>query len=257
MDITRLEQMKRVINTLPINDSSQQDYCTLEYCVHVSNIFIYGFLDRLCHETLNNIDDLEERMCLSLKYFETWSETVEKKKGKQKEHNKKDENKDRQDKTDYGKAFIDIKTFSNLKVAISGFFKYTRAELLRQNGPLYVPLFYANQSSIESTFSKCHSINADTVRSFQEQVGILDWTRDVNNELKNSSNKCYLDDETKILFDTKPEDVLGRSMDKRKAEVEKWLPNNDITNNDEDIEIPIAIEEELCTSLDSPVPSNL
>ena len=65
----RLDILRPIINNLPTNDSRRQHFCTLEYSVHISNIFNHGFLDKTCHVTTRNIDEIESRMGKSLLFL--------------------------------------------------------------------------------------------------------------------------------------------------------------------------------------------
>lgn len=249
----RLQCIAGKVSDLPKTDIRRKDYCSLEFSVHVFNIFNNGFLNKNLHATKDNIDDIEKRMHESLKYFDIWFQSMDRKRKAQKDFNKQNKNKELEDKEDYTKQCIDVKTYHNLRVAICVFFKYACMELFRVDGPKYVPFLFGNQSLIESTFSKARSLNEDTTCSFAEQAGIMDWTRDTKKQLLRSNNKCYYDDEDEIVIAGKHDSVIGYVGHERKKTVKKWLEEK--YSIEEEIEISIIDIDKSLQDLKLPSPS--
>jgi hypothetical protein len=157
----------------------QSDLLVLEHCASVSLTCIEFFMNRNRQLRKDNIDEVEEKVKLGLRFFARWREDqlLSKAVFKQLHPSSKE----------WQKWFISHQTYLNMRIGTSGFFQCARY-VLDQSGAQSVPFLHSNTSILEACFSMIRAGKGDTALHYPGMVGTLDTTKAM---LHLENNKCY------------------------------------------------------------------
>jgi len=122
------------------NSSTSTMLATIEYCVHVSILFIENLMNGELSLSTANIDECERMGCTSMNYFEEWKKEA--------------------DNSQNSKAFLSMITYSDLWICVSGFSAY--ACLALHSGVMFVPMLHSNTSILEAFFSLIWSMRKES-----------------------------------------------------------------------------------------------
>ncbi len=133
------------------NSSTLTMLATIEYCVHVSILFIENLMNGELSLSTANSDEHERMVCTSMNYFQDWKIEA--------------------DNSQNSKAFLSMITYSDLWICVSGFFAY--AHLALHSGVMFVPMLYSNTSILEAFFSLAWSMRKESAQDYPKALSTI------------------------------------------------------------------------------------
>jgi len=191
------------------NASTNTKLATIEYCVHTAIIFNEVLMNKDVKLDECSIDEYEELVRGSMKYFEEWKLETD---------NAMTNANNPSEQHELSKCFMSIVTYNDLRICVSGFFLYARSILKAIEGGsssgFFVPVLHSNTSSLEAWFSlvrlahkdtSCHYITA--VSTFYAGAGV--------EALRNSRNKCYSEKDIVAPDDEDGENAINHTLGRK------------------------------------------